>query len=213
MDIIKLDDTDRNALISRLAETLKEGGLVCLPCNGSYRIVADLRNPDAVQELMQSKSRTKTAPALIFVDTTERLAELTDDLHPMARRLADALWPGPLTIRVKLHDQWPKKIIKHLGGKKAQVGVRVPEDDLVRAVVRKVGGPLLVSSANRQKKSGDSSPAQVRKTFAARVDIFVDSGDIHKDTVSTVIDIVKGELSVVRTGNIDEQTLRAALGS
>lgn len=212
METIKLDDTtDQGALSTRLASTIQEGGLVCLPCNGSYRIVADLTNPDAVMELMRSKSRTKSAPALVFIDHTERLAELTDELHPMARRLAEALWPKPLTIRVQLHSEWPRKIVKQLGGKKAKVGVRVPADELAREVARKVAKPLLVSSANRQRKPGESSPAQVRKTFGARVDIFVDSGDIRKNAVSTVIDIVKDELSVERTGAIDENTLRSVL--
>lgn len=212
METIKLDDaTDRHALSTRLANIIKEGGLVCLPCNGSYRIVADFGSPSAVMELMQVKSRTRSAPALIFIDSTERLDELTDDLHPMARRLAEALWPRPLTIRVQLNGEWPKKIVKQLGGKKAKVGVRIPADELAREVARKVGGPLLVSSANRQKKPGESSPAQVRKTFGARVDIFVDSGDIRKEAVSTVVAIVKDELSVERTGAIDEHTLRAVL--
>lgn len=212
METIKLDDTiDRGMLSSRLAETIKNGGLVCLPCNGTYRIVADFSNVDAVMELMQSKRRTKATPALIFIDHQDRLEQLTDEVHPMARRLADALWPKPLTIRVHLHGEWPRKIVKQLGGKKAKVGVRVPADELARDVARKVGRPLLVSSANRQKKAGASSPAQVRKTFGAKVDMFVDSGDINKNAVSTVVAIVKDELSVERTGAIDEKTLRAVL--
>lgn len=212
METIKLDDTtDQEALSTRLADTITDGGLVCLPCNGTYRIVADLTNPDAVMELMRSKSRTKSAPALVFIDRTEQLAELTEDLHPMARRLAEAFWPRPLTVRVHLHGEWPRKVVKQLGGKKAKIGVRVPDDELAREVARKVARPLLVSSANRQRKPGETSPAQVRKTFGARVDVFVDSGDIRKSAISTVIDIVKDELSVERIGAIDENTLRSAL--
>ena len=129
----------------------------------------------------------------------------------MAKQLAKALWPQPLTIRVQLNEDLPRKIVKQLGGKKAKVGVRVPADELARDVVRRLNRPLLVSSANRQKKTGDSSPAQVRKTFGARVDIFVDSGDIRKDAVSTVVDIVDGNLSIERTGAVSETTLAEAL--
>ena len=212
METIRLDDnTDRKALSQRLAGIIEEGGLVCLPCNGSYRIVADLTNADAVMELMQSKRRTRSAPALIFIDDEQRLDTLAADLDPLARRVARALWPQALTLRVRLHEDMPRKIVKQLGGKKAKVGVRVPNDELARMVARKVGRPLLVSSANRQKKPGESSPAQVRKTFGARVDIFVDAGDIKKSAVSTVVDIADGELSIKRTGAVTADAIQAVM--
>jgi len=211
METIKLDEIkDLEALSTRLASVLDQGGLVCLPCNGAYRIVADLGNVDAVMEVLQSKQRTHKTPALIFVDSEARLESVAVGLHPHAQALARALWPQPLTIRIELRDELPRKVVKLLGGKKAKVGVRVPGNVLVRAVTEKLGRPLFVSSANRQKKAGESSPAQVRKTFAARVDVFIDAGDMQK-TPSTVVDIVDGELSVERLGVISKEVLEGVL--
>lgn len=213
METIKLDDaTDTAALSRRLADVLDKGGLVCVPCNGSYRILADLTNTDAVLELLSSKQRTKKAPALVFIDSQARLPELSDSLHPHARTLA-SLWPKPLTIRVKLNQDLPRKVIKELGGKKAKVGVRVPVDGLARKTATVLGRPLLVSSANRQKKAGESSPAQVRKTFGARIDIFVDAGDLKKSGASTVIDIVSNSLSVIREGLVGKDELEGVLAA
>lgn len=214
METIKLDDTtDTSALAQRLAATLEEGGLVCLPCNGSYRIVADLTNTSAVLDLMVSKQRTRKAPALVFIDSHARLEEIDAALPEPARVLADALWPKPLTIRVQLGDALPRKVKKELGGKKAKVGVRVPADALARATAAALGRPLLVSSANRQKKAGESSPAQVRRSFGARVDIFVDAGDIQKKSASTVIDIVDGALSIERQGTVEHAELESVLAN
>lgn len=212
METIKLDDsTNRRALIQRIAEIILRGDLVCMPCNGTYRIVADLTNADAVLKLMQSKSRAGSTPALVFLDSDARLDEVAEDLHPLARKLGTRLWPKPLTIRVQLSPKIPHAISRHLGARKAKVGVRVPADDLARDVARAASRPLLVSSANRQRKHGESSPAQVRKTFGARVALFVDSGDLQKEPRSTVIDVVDGELSIEREGAIPESTLREVL--
>lgn len=212
MEIIKFDDTtERDALVQQLSEVVCDGGLVCLPCNGTYRILADFTNLAAVQELMQSKSRTRSAPALLFIDSEDRLDEVADALHPLAYQLAGALWPRPLTIRVQLSSDIPKKIVKQLGGKKAKVGVRMPAGELARALVRAVARPVLVSSANRERKRGESSPAQVRKTFGARVDVFVDCGDLKKDAPSTVVDISDGKPVIVRPGAIEAAELDALL--
>jgi L-threonylcarbamoyladenylate synthase len=122
--------------------------------------------------------------------------------------MARALWPQPLTIRVKPQRKLPSKVLKQLGGAKSKIGVRVPADPLMREIVSRAGRPLLASSANRERKTGDHSPAQVRRNFGATVDLFVDRGDLQPGPLSTVIDVKKGQLVVERAGAISEDTLR-----
>lgn len=196
------DVADPMSLVGEVSRVLKGGGLVCVPCAGRYRIVADLENEAAVMRLMQAKARVKTAPALVFVDGVDQLARVADHVPERVRQLADAYWPGPLTIRVSPNDNLPRKVLKQLGGNKVRLGVRVPLDDLMLAVTSEVGSPLLVSSANRQKKAGESSPAQVRKTFANRVDLFIDAGDLQPGPKSTVVDVSGERLMVEREGAI-----------
>jgi len=197
---------DPTHLCEELAAVIESGGLVCLPCAGSYRIVADLTNADAVMALMQSKSRVHEAPVLVFVSNDAKVQN-AGHADPQALHLAKQLWPEPLTIRVKPHPDLPGKVLKQLGGKKSKFGVRVPADGLMRALVDKVGNPLLVSSANRERKSGESSPAQIRKNFAARIDVFVDQGDLKPQAPSTVIDIKDGKVVVERQGAISAEML------
>ena len=102
---------------------------------------------------------------------------------------------------------------KQLGGKKAKIGVRVAADQLLAGIIGVARRPLLVSSANREKKGGDTSPAQVRKNFAGVVQLFFDQGDLPAEPASTVIDVVNGEIVIERAGAIDPAELhRLAAG-
>ena len=202
--------SDPEDVAADVARVLDKGGLVCLPMRGSYRIVADLTDTDAVMHLMQSKGRVKRAPALVFVASEKQLPSVAQDIDDVALRIARKHWPGPLTLRVQPTDTLPKKVFKQLGGRKSKLGVRVPDDILALAVLARVGRPLLVSSANRQKRSGESSPAQVRKTFLGRVDLFVDGGDLQPEAVSTVVDVQDGQIVVERPGAISPEALQEA---
>lgn len=208
MKNIRLTDaTDRKALGREIATTLQQGGLVCLPCGGHYRLVADLMNEDAVLDLIQSKGRIRKAPSLVFVDCEARLSQVAAAVHPLALKAARALWPRPLTLLVVPHQDLPGIIAKQLAADHGKIGVRVPAEPLVLEVVTALGRPLLVSSANREKKGGDTSPAQVRKNFANRVTLFVDKGDLAAEPPSTVVDVQNDSLVVTRQGSIPAATI------
>ena len=208
MKTIKLaDGPDTRALAEEIAELLRAGELACLPCAGRYRIVAMLEDAAAVTKLTQAKSRIKKAPALVFVDSEAELSRVAAQVPPAARRIAKALWPQPVTIRVTPSEELPSRVLKELGGKKARLGVRTPRDELMKAVVRAAGAPLLVSSANREKKAGESSPAQVKKTFGGRIALFVDGGELQPGPSSTVVDIDGDQVVIERAGAVDAETI------
>jgi L-threonylcarbamoyladenylate synthase len=206
------EDVLTPALLDEIASVLKGGGLVCLPCVRSYRILADLTNPAAVTRLLQSKSRTARKPSLVFVANHEMLARVVDDMGPLATSLAKAFWPGPLTLLLPAHSDLPRKVVKQLGRGDGRLGVRIPTNRLVREVVAAFGAPLLASSANKQKKSGAASPAQVRKNFTQRLDLFLDAGDLTPGLPSTVVDVDSLPPVVVRPGAIPEEAIHKLAG-
>ena len=201
-------DTDHAELVRELTAALDSGGLVCLPCNGKYRILADLMNADAVLRLGQAKRRVTKAPVLVFIDHEDSLDQVAAEVDPLALKVASQLWPHPLTIRVKPSADLPKKVLRQFGGKRMRIGVRIPADPLCREVVAAVGRPLLVSSANREKKVGSSSAAQVRNNFANKIDIFLDYGDLQPGPPSTVIRASDDHIVVERAGAVAEETLQ-----
>ena len=205
MKTLKYADLKGNqGLQDEICKVLEEGGLVCLPCNGTYRILADLHNVDAVTRLYQSKRKVKKSAALVFVTGEEMLGEVAAGVSDAERRLAGSFWPGPLTIMFDPSKDMPRKVSKQLMNGSKKVGVRVPDSDLVKGLLRKLGRPLVVSSANRAAKPGEGSAAQVRKNFGRGVDLFIDAGDIKKEWVSTVVDLDGDVVSVVREGAISK---------
>jgi len=196
---------------AEIAALIGDGGIACVPCNGSYRFVCDALDTAAVMRLMAVKSRSGHAPSLIFVSDEDGLDAIATDVPPTARELARALWPGPLTLLVIPNDALPGKVQKQLTKANKRLGVRVPADPAMRAVVRAFGGPVLASSANREKKAGAHSGAVVRQSFGGRLDVFVDAGELGDGVTSTVID-VRGDATVVtRLGALGVDALNAVL--
>lgn len=200
-------DTPDSEIVQEAANVIRDGGVVCLPCAGRYRLFADLMNDDAVMRLMQAKSRIKTAPALVFIEGVSDIDTLAEDLPPLARKIATELWPQAITIRVKPSTELPKKVLKQLGGKKTKLGLRIPAGEFVQEVIKAVGSPLLVSSANRQKKAGESSAAQVSKTFGAHIDLFVNRGDLKPEPASTIVAIKNETVVIERQGAVAADTI------
>ena len=191
---------------------LESGGLVCIPCRSSYRIVADLTNPKAVNALLFSKHRTTKAPSLVFIPSYGDLKSVASNVPAKARKLAQALWPGELTIRLESNEEAiPAPIVKTLTKAGGKLGVRVPSEPWLLKLLKELGRPLLVSSANRERKNGASSPAMIQKNFISHVGIFVTAGDIPDSLPSTVIDFVDGEPVLKREGSLPRERIDAVL--
>lgn len=197
--------------VDEVVDVLNGGGVVCMPCGGAYRLLADLYNEDAVINMMQAKRRVAKAPSLVFVAEEEMLKQVAADVDPSARPLMDKLWPGPLTIRFNASREIPKKVRKVLTKATGKVGIRVPDEQLLRQVVKTLGRPVMVSSANRENKHGAASPAQIRKTFFGRIALFIDAGDLPQAPSSTVIEVKNGKIKVLREGHMPLEQIKEAL--
>jgi len=195
-----------------IAEVLRDGGIACIPCGGTYRLVCDALDTGAVMRLMAVKRRTGHAPSLVFVADEGGLEQMTDELPEVGRALAKELWPAPLTVLVRPGEILPGKVKKQLTKANRRLGVRVPSDPTMRAVVSAFGGPMLASSANREKKQGQSSGAVVRQQFGARIDVFVDAGELPGANPSTIVDVADGDaVTVTREGAVSTDAVDAVL--
>lgn len=213
MEVVKMEsDTPPDRTLRSIVDTLNRGGVACLPCNGTYRLFADVTNEDAVMRLVQSKRRVHKAPSLLFVDSVSQLHRVVDDVDPVAKTLMDELWPAALTIRFDASGDLPRTVVKELTKATGKVGVRIPQDDLSRRVLKSFGKPVYVSSANRGQKSGETSAAQVRQNFLGRIDYFLDNGDLQSSPSSTVVDVENGEVDVVREGAISSDEIQDVVG-
>ena len=212
MRTIELQEMMRGSEFINVKSCLESGGVVCIPCRSSYRIIADLTNPKAVNALLFSKHRTTKAPSLVFISNYEALKSVAVNIPSKAKLLAKKLWPGELTIRFEPNAETiPAAILRPLTKAGGKLGVRVPSEPWLLKLLRELDRPLLVSSANREKKKGASSPAMIQKNFMSSVGIFVNAGDIPESAPSTVIDFVDGEPVIKREGSITQNQIDIAL--
>lgn len=208
MEIKKMDaGSPPDGTLRDVVQVLDRGGVACLPCNGSYRLFADVTDEDAVMRLCQSKRRVQKTPSLVFIDDISNLYKVVDDVDSVASTLAKEFWPAPLTIRFEPNSDLPRNVVRELTKATGKLGVRVPASDLARSVVESFGTPVYVSSANRGQKTGETSAAQVRHNFRGRIDFFLDAGDLNQSASSTVIDVDKDDIEVVRSGAVEDDEI------
>lgn len=199
------------ARVSEIADVITNGGLACFPVGGTYRIAADAGSVDAITRLMQSKRRAKNHPTLILVGDLAAARTIVDGVAwKMTKRLADRLWPGPLTIVLPPSDDLPPKIKKLLARATGKLGVRVTADPLAAAILRRFGRPLLLSSANLEQKPGSTSAAAVRQRFVHSVDVWVDAGDVTPSPPSTVVELTETSWKIIRPGAVALADLESA---
>ena len=172
---------------------LRAGGAVVLPTDTVYGLAA---LPEHVDVLYELKDRPASMPIAVLVADVEQAATLVR-VDDRVRRLADAFWPGPLTLVLLPVD----------GGD--TVGVRCPDHELVRALCRRVG-PLPTTSANRHGAPTPTTAAQAAAALAGEPALVIDGGPCG-DTASTVVDLTGDDAVVLREGALPSAAIDAAL--
>ena len=186
---------------------LRRGGLVCYPTDTVYGIGAAAGDDAAVRRLFAVKGRSpdKALP-LLLADTSD--AARVADVTPLARALAERFWPGALTIVMRKAPSY--RSLALAGGQ--TVALRVPNHDLVRAIVRALGQPLTGTSANRAEAPPPVSAAEVAFQMGEMVDLVIDGGSSRAQVESTVIDITEDIPVVLREGPVSREEIEEALG-
>ncbi len=191
---------------SRAAEVIRAGGLVILPTDTVYGLAANLWQPEAVAALYVAKQRPPERAIPILLADVQDMALVAQDIPEMARRLAVAFWPGPLTIAVPKRPAVPE-IVSSL----PTVGLRIPDHPAARAAIRACGGALAVTSANLSGRPSPLTADQAVRDLGEAVMLVLDGGPCPGGVPSTVVDVSKGMLRIVRPGPLSEDALRRTL--
>jgi|APSaa5957512622_1039677.scaffolds.fasta_scaffold02426_4 L-threonylcarbamoyladenylate synthase len=185
-------------MIEEAAAALLAGRLVVAPTDTVYGVCAHPDNVDAVEQLYVVKGRPETKPIPLLVADCAALSTIGVVLSPFEQRLAEAFWPGPLTL-----------IVQTLTGSE---GVRVPDHDGMRDLLRAAGGVLRVTSANLSGESPALTADEARPTLGDRVAIILDGGPVSGGVPSSVVRITGQTLEVLREGALDADTLHQISG-
>jgi L-threonylcarbamoyladenylate synthase len=181
--------------LAAAAEVVAQGGLLCYPTDTVYGLGCDPLNSDAVERLFAVKSgRTKAMPVLVKSrEDAERLVYFT----PTSERLAAKFWPGPLTLVLRSRAFVPFVLAPH-----GTVGVRSPKHAICQQLLGLCSGYLVGTSANPSGKPPATCADEISSELGNHVDILIDGGRSPLGVASTVIDLTRNHLDLVREGPI-----------
>jgi len=178
-------------------DVVANGGLVVLPTDTVYGIGADAFSPPAVQSLLDAKGRGRQMPPPVLIADVRTLDGLATDVPAHARLLAEAFWPGGLTLIVRAQPS----LAWDLGETHGTVALRVPDHATARALLRRTG-PMAVSSANRTGQDAALTATDAYRMLGDRVRVYLDAGESPGQVASTIVDATDKQLTVVRQGAI-----------
>jgi len=196
-------EAERQAGLDAAGLAVQRGRLVVLPTDTVYGVGADAFNADAVQRLLDAKGRGRQMPPPVLVSARTTLEALASDVPEWARALADALWPGPLTLILRQQPslQWD------LGETRGTVAVRMPDHDVALELLGRTG-PLAVSSANRTGLPAATTADEAAEMLGESVRVLLDGGPTPGAVPSTILDCTGERGRVLRRGAVTVEQLR-----
>lgn len=197
--------------IARGAEILRAGGLVVFPTETVYGVGADATNPHAVARIFAAKGRPQFNPLISHVLGLAD-AERHAALHPKARALIEAFWPGPLTIVAPRRADSPVAELACAG--LATIALRSPSHPLARELLAAFGGPVVAPSANRSGHVSATTAAHAADDLEGVVDLILDGGASDVGLESTIVAIDKdGRATLLRPGAIGREAIEGITGT
>ncbi len=180
-DMICLTGSDAD--LDKAASLLRDGQVVALPTETVYGLAADATNSDAVAAVFAAKGRPADNPLIIHVTSLDMVKQYTEDIPRSAYRLAEAFWPGPLTMILPKKNNVPEIVTGGLD----TVAVRMPSHPVMRKVIDLVGRPLAAPSANLSGSPSPTTAKHVCDDMDGRIAAVVDGGECTVGVESTVI--------------------------
>jgi L-threonylcarbamoyladenylate synthase len=196
------------AAVERATELLRAGEVVALPTETVYGLAANALDARAVARIYEIKGRPAHNPIIVHVASREMAQHCVANWPPAADRLAEAFWPGPLTLVLPRSREIPDIVT---GGGET-VGVRWPSHPFIQAVIRECGFPLAAPSANPSNRLSPTNAGHVANSLGGKIRLIVDGGQSQVGIESTVVDVTVNPARVLRPGMIHDASLRAALG-
>ena len=193
--------------VDRALSVLRAGGLVAIPTETVYGLAADASNADAVRRVFAVKGRPADHPLIVHVGAAEQLGDWAASIPHAASVLADACWPGPLTLLVPR----AATVIDLVTGGRTSVGVRVPAHPLTLELLARFGGGLAAPSANRFGRVSPTTADHVRVDLGDDVDFVLDGGACPVGVESTIVDCTINPPQVLRPGGISSEEIESLL--
>lgn len=201
-----LDSRDTEAALEAAVAAVRAGEVIVLPTDTVYGVGADAFAPAAVQRLLEAKHRGRDLPPPVLVGDAAVVKALASGVDDRVLALADAFWPGPLTLVLRAHDS----LRLDLGDRGDTIAVRVPDHDVTRELLRRTG-PLAVSSANTHGHPAALTVEDAVAQLGESVAVYLDAGTMTGPVPSTIIDLSGDVPALLRAGRLSVADLNAVV--
>jgi L-threonylcarbamoyladenylate synthase len=207
-DIIKVDSHHpEKAEIERAAALLRAGEVVVFPTETVYGLGADTLQPEAVEKIFAAKERPYSDPLIAHIADLSMLEQIVTDIPALAHKLAQAFWPGPLTLILPASERVPRLVTAGL----PTVGVRMPGHPVALALIRAAGSPVAAPSANRFMHVSPTTAQHVSADLDGRVPLILDGGPCTVGVESTILDLCAPVPTILRPGGVSLEALRSII--
>ena len=196
-----------NDIVKKAALILKSGGTVAFPTETVYGLGADARNHKAVERIYDIKGRPKGHPLIVHIASFDKVKEWACDISPFAKILADAFWPGPLTLILKKSPT----VSMSVTGRQQTVGLRVPSNPIALELLRYFNGGIAAPSANSFGKISPTTAQHVQHDLGSRVDMIIDGGRCMQGIESTIVDLSGTAPRLLRPGALSSDVINNVL--
>jgi L-threonylcarbamoyladenylate synthase len=197
-----------NLAVEAASQLLSAGHVVALPTETVYGLAANALHPKAIEKIFRIKGRPAHNPVIVHVSSIKMARECANSWPTSAQKLADAFWPGPLTLVLPKSPTIPDPITA--GGN--TVGLRWPSHPLMQAVIQKCGFPLAAPSANLSTQTSPTQATHVIQSLNGKIPLVVDAGPCNVGIESTVIDLTVSPPQILRPGMIHAEAIKTVLG-
>lgn len=198
-----------NRTIAEAARLINKGELVGMPTETVYGLGADALNEAAVLRIFAAKDRPPDNPLIVHISELAQIAPLIEcEIPEVAKRLADAYWPGPLTMIFSKSDVVPLAVTAGL----QTVAIRLPAHPVARQLIESAKTPIAAPSANRSGRPSPTTAQHVYQDMNGRIPLILDGGACDVGLESTVVDFSSGKPRVLRPGGVTPEMIYAVAG-
>lgn len=194
--------------IEEAVEALREGELVVFPTETVYGLGANAADPAAVRKIFEVKGRPADHPVIVHLDSRRYLHRWVSTVPPVAEKLAEKFWPGPLTLILPKADN----VNDVVTGGQDSIGIRVPSHPIAQQLLTAFGGGIAAPSANRFGRLSPTKPEHVRDELGTEVRVLLDGGESPIGLESTIVSCLGDEARLLRPGYISRSQLEQVVG-
>lgn len=195
-------------LLRRAGGILKSGGLVAFPTETVYGLGGDALNPESSRKIYAAKGRPSDNPLIVHIADFEDIYNIANNVTKEAKAVAEAFWPGPLTMILEKTDKVPYETTGGLD----TVAIRMPSDPVARKLIEYGGGYIAAPSANVSGRPSPTSAKYVIEDMLGKIDVIIDGGEGEIGLESTIIDLTVSPPQILRPGYITNEMLSGVLG-